>query len=159
MPKLSVTLSVSFTTGSLFSHNGKTFKTDEIKAKKLLKVFSEADPEKFGFELVTSNEGSQISFGFDRSNGKKGSMLALNPKADSTGLEVRIEGQFDLKLRAGVAPLLQKYGDKLDLRLRAATYNGGEWNGFSSYLQVYDRDKDFHTQYTNLPQITTFAIK
>jgi hypothetical protein len=53
-------------------------------------------------------------------------------------------------LRKGVAPVLQKYGDELDLRIRAITSNGGEWSGFISYISGITHPTAMLASYLNL---------
>ena len=131
MNKLVVNFSNKLVTGPLYSQNEENY---ESTGNKLLSMFLRAIPETFGIEVVMVNEGHEIVFMFDRGCGKNGSSLNVLAMADGSGLEAEISGSYEVKLRKGVAPVLQKYGDALDLRIRAITANGGEWNGFISYI-------------------------
>ena len=157
MAKLAVKIAVAFTTGPLIVHNHETGREDEFKGNELLALFEKADPQEFGFELVWIEGGDASTyFAFGRASGKKGALIEFAPKSDASGLDARVEGKFEVKLRAGVAPSLLRNGEGPDFRLRAATHKGGEWSGFSAYLVEFDRGKK---DYTILPRVSEFSIK
>lgn len=131
MSKLIVNFSNKLTTGPLYSQNEKDY---ENSGDKLLSIFSKVNPETLGVEVVMVNEGHEIVFVFDVKCGQRGSSLHVSALSDGSGLEAQIAGSYEVNLRKGVAPVLQEYGDTLDLRIRAVTSNGGEWNGFISYI-------------------------
>lgn len=140
MAKLVVKVSQKFVTGPLYVYNNETFKNDILLGEELIKMLSGCDASRYGFEAVTINKDHQVSFVFDTTCGKKGSFIDLKPTSDSSGLDVNIEGEFSVKLRSGVAPVLQSFWDKMDLRIWAATYNGSRWNGFSAYAKGINID-------------------
>lgn len=131
MSNLIVNFSNKIITGSLYSQNEKDY---ENNGSKLLSIFSKTSSETFGVEVVMVNDDHEITFVFDKGYAKKESMLKVLAIPDGSGLVAEISGEFEVKLRKGVAPILQKYGDNLDLRIRAITSNGGEWSGFISYI-------------------------
>lgn len=112
-------------------------------------------PETLGIEVVMVNEGREIVFVFDSACGQKGSSLNVLVMPDGSGLEAHISGAYEVKLRKGVAPILQGYGDKLDLRIRAITSNGGEWSGFISYISgISEPTSQLKSYLKLLPKIT-----
>jgi hypothetical protein len=131
MNKLIVNFSNRIVTGSLFSQNTKVY---ENQGAKLLDIFSKTDSDTLGVEVVMVNEGREIVFIFNQKSGKKDSSLNVLAKPDGSGLIADIFGTYEVTLRKGVAPILQEYGDNLDLRIRAITSNDGEWSGFISYI-------------------------
>jgi hypothetical protein len=152
MSKLIVKFANQIYTGSLYSQNEKDY---ENGGAKLLNIFSNTPPETFGIEVVMVNEGREIVFVFDSTCGQKDSSLNVSAIADGSGLEAQIFGFFEVKLRKGVAPILQGYGDKLDLRIRAITSNGGEWSGFIAYIVGIPKPTAQLKSYLNLlPRIT-----
>lgn len=132
MPNLIVELNHTFETGQLYSHDKKTSRIIAHNGKKLAGIFSKFTKDLLGIELVLLNEGRQISFVFDISSGKKGCTLNATLLEDLSGIKVTVTGKFVIKLRAGVAPTIRHYGEKMDLRIKALTYNGGYWNGYNA---------------------------
>jgi len=118
-------------TGSLYSQNEANYENCGLK---LLSIFQKTNSETLGVEVVMVNEDHEITFVFDKSCGGSESTLKVIAIPDGSGLIAEISGAYEVKLRKGVAPVLKKYGDNLDLRIRAITSNGGEWRGFISYL-------------------------
>jgi hypothetical protein len=147
MSKLTVNFSNSISTGFLYSQNEKSY---ENRGAALLSIFSGAKPETLGVEVVMVNDDHEIVFVFDVGCGKKGSSLIVLAVSDGSGLKADISGAYEVKLRKGVAPVLQKYGDKLDLRIRAITSNGGEWSGFISYISGISHPTSKLASYLNL---------
>ena len=147
MSKLTVNFSNSISTGFLYSQNEKSY---ENRGAALLSIFSCAKPETLGVEVVMVNGDHEIVFVFDVGCGKKGSSLIVLAVSDGSGLKADISGAYEVKLRKGVAPVLQKYGDKLDLRIRAITSNGGEWSGFISYISGISHPTSKLASYLNL---------
>lgn len=147
MSKLTVNFSNSISTGFLYSQNEKSY---ENRGAALLSIFSCAKPETLGVEVVMVNDDHEIVFVFDVGCGKKGSSLIVLAVSDGSGLKADISGAYEVKLRKGVAPVLQKYGDKLDLRIRAITSNGGEWSGFISYISGISHPTSKLASYLNL---------
>ncbi len=131
MNKLIVNFSNKIVTGSLYSQNTKTY---ENHGSKLSDIFSKTHPDTLGVEVVMVNDGREIVFIFNQKNGKKDSFMNVLATPDGSGLEAEILGDYEVTLRKGVAPILQEYGDNLDLRIRAITCNDGEWSGFISYV-------------------------
>jgi hypothetical protein len=151
MNKLIVNFSNKLVTGPLYSQNEMDY---ENRGVKLLDIFSRANPETLGIEVVMVNEGHEIVFVFNRDCGKKGSSLNVVTMTDGSGLEAQIYGTYEVKLRKGVAPVLQRYGNTLDLRIRAITSNGGEWNGFISYISgISDPTLQIKTYLKLMPKV------
>ena len=68
--------------------------------------------------------------------------------------KINEDGTYEVKLRKGVAPVLQRYGNTLDLRIRAITSNGGEWNGFISYISgISDPTLQIKTYLKLMPKV------
>ena len=147
MSKLTVNFLNSVSTGLLYSQNEKSY---ENRGAELLYIFSNTKPEALGVEVVMVNEDHEIVFVFDVGCGKKGSSLNVLAVSDGSGLKADITGAYEVKLRKGVAPVLQKYGDELDLRIRAITSNGGEWSGFISYISGISHPTAKLASYLNL---------
>ena len=147
MSKLTVNFLNSISTGLLYSQNEKSY---ENRGAELLHIFSNTKPETLGVEVVMVNEDHEIVFVFDVGCGKKGSSLNVLVVSDGSGLKADITGAYEVKLRKGVAPVLQKYGDELDFRIRAITSNGGEWSGFISYISGITHPTAMLATYLNL---------
>ena len=147
MSKLTVNFLNSISTGLLYSQNEKSY---ENRGAELIRIFSNTKPETLGVEVVMVNEDHEIVFVFDVGCGKKGSSLNVLVVSDGSGLKADITGAYEVKLRKGVAPVLQKYGDELDLRIRAITSNGGEWSGFISYISGITHPTAMLATYLNL---------
>ena len=147
MSKLTVNFLNSISTGLLYSQNEKSY---ENRGAELIRIFSNTKPETLGVEVVMVNEDHEIVFVFDVGCGKKGSSLNVLAVSDGSGLKADITGAYEVKLRKGVAPVLQKYGDELDLRIRAITSNGGEWSGFISYISGITHPTAMLATYLNL---------
>ena len=147
MSKLTVNFLNSISTGLLYSQNEKSY---ENRGAELLRIFSNTKPDTLGVEVVMVNEDHEIVFVFDVGCGKKGSSLNVLVVSDGSGLKADITGAYEVKLRKGVAPVLQKYGDELDLRIRAITSNGGEWSGFISYISGITHPTAMLATYLNL---------
>jgi hypothetical protein len=151
MPNLIVNFSNKINTGFLYSQNQKNRVSS---GSKLLSIFSATSPETFGVEVVMVNDDHEITFVFDKSFSKKESALRVSALPDGSGLAAEISGEFEVRLRKGVAPILQKYGDKLDLRIRAITSNGGEWSGFISYVSgISDPTSQLNSYLDLMPKI------
>lgn len=152
MSNLIVNFSNKIKTGSLYSKNEKDY---ENYGSKLLSIFLKTSPETFGIEVVMVNDDHEITFVFDKGCAKKESTLKVLPLPDGSGLEAEISGYFEVKLRKGVAPILQKYGENLDLRIRAITSNGGEWSGFISYISgISDPTFKLNSYVDQMPKIS-----
>jgi hypothetical protein len=147
MSNLTVNFLNSISTGLLYSQNEKSY---ENRGAELLRIFSNTKPETLGVEVVMVNEDHEIVFIFDVGCGKKGSSLNVLAVSDGSGLKADITGAYEVKLRKGVAPVLKKYGDELDLRIRAITSNGGEWSGFISYTSGITHPTAMLASYLNL---------
>jgi hypothetical protein len=152
MSYLIVNFSNKVITGSVYSQSEKDY---ENKGSNLLDIFSKTRSETFGVEVVMVNDDHEITFVFDKGCAKKESMLKVIAIPDGSGLTAEVSGEFEVKLRKGVAPILQKYGDSLDLRIRAITSNGGEWNGFISYISGISHPTSQLSSYLDLmPKIS-----
>ena len=147
MNKLIVNFSNRIVTGSLYSQNAKTY---ENHGAKLLDIFSKTPSDTLGVEVVMVNEGREIVFVFNQKNGKKDSFMNVLAKPDGSGLRAELSGAYEVTLRKGVAPILQEYGDNLDLRIRAITCNDGEWSGFISYVSGISSPTSPLKSYLNL---------
>lgn len=147
MSKLTVNFLNSISTGLLYSQHEKFY---ENRGAELIRIVSNTKPETLGVEVVMVNEDHEIVFIFDVGCGKKGSSLNVLVVSDGSGLKADITGAYEVKLRKGVAPVLQKYGDELDLRIRAITSNGGEWSGFISYISGITHPTAMLASYLNL---------
>jgi hypothetical protein len=155
MSKLIVKFSNRIVTGSLYSQNTKSY---ENHGSKLLDIFSKTHPDTLGVEVVMVNEGREIVFIFKQKSGEKDSLLNVLAKPDGSGLEAEISGAYEVTLRKGVAPILQEYGDNLDLRIRAITSNDGEWSGFISYVSGISSPTSPLKSYLNLmPKVKGFV--
>jgi hypothetical protein len=159
MAKLGVKVSMVIDTGPLVVHNHEKSKEESIKGKNLETMLAEADPDKIGFGVAAADEGCFVTFVFNRPCGKKGSVIEVAAKSDKSGLTGKIEGQFEVKLRSGVAPLLEKYGKDLDLRVTSITLNDGSWSGFDAYPLGIDGLKSMDVYFASLPKVTEFAVK
>ncbi len=136
MPKLWIKVKESFNTGPLYVRNNKTGKTPALVGKKAMKLLSEADPLQLGFEVIWFDEdGDGLTFPFAKSGGIKGAILDVKLNPELNGLKITIDGEFQVKLRSGAAPYLQKCGANLDLRISGATYKGGFWAGFTANVK------------------------
>ena len=124
MNKLTVNFSNSISTGFLYSQNEKSY---ESRGAELLSIFSGAKPETLGVEVVMVNDDHEIVFVFDVGCGKKGSSLNVLAVSDGSGLKADISGAYEVKLRKGVAPVLQKYGDKLGPTIEWLQSKGKSW--------------------------------
>jgi len=154
MNKLIVHFSNRIVTGSLYSQNEKTY---ENQGAKLLDIFSKTNSDTLGVEVVMVNDGREIVFVFNIKSKRKESVLNVLAKPDGSGLEAEISGAYEVTLRKGVAPILQEYGDNLDLRIRAITSNDGEWNGFISYVAGISDPTSALKSYLNLmPKVKGF---
>ena len=159
MPKLAVNITQDILTGPLSVKNYETFEIELLTGKKLQKYMEGVDLCDIGFEIISTNEEHEISFNFNKKDGKKGASIDLRVKDDLSGLEVGINGTFEVKLRAGVAPTLQEMGESLDLRLCCVTYKGGYRTGFSAYRQGSDANTAIQAYQTISPKIDEFKIK
>lgn len=145
MATLEITLDLNFETGALVARNDDTCKNESLVGAAARTLFEAADPKALSLYVAALDpeEGwPSVGFEFDKKSLKKGT-FEVELKADGSGLIGTAKGTFLLKLRAGVAPMLQGYGDKLDLRLQGISYKGGSFNGFISNLagQVDDAKK------------------
>ena len=155
MNKLIVNFSNRIVTGSLYSQTAKTY---ENNGTKLLDIFSKTNSDTLGVEVVMVNEGREIVFIFNQKNVKKDSFMNVLAKPDGSGLEAEISGACEVTLRKGVAPILQEYGDNLDLRIRAITSSDGEWSGFIPYISGISSPTSPLKSYLNLmPKVKGFV--
>lgn len=160
MAKLSIKVSTVIDSGPLVVLNHAKFRKEHIKGKKLEKLLAEADPDKIGFEAAAADNGCFLTFVFNRPSGKKGAVIEVAAKPDKAGLAGKIEGKFEVKLRTGAAPFLEKYGQDLDLRITSVTLNDGMWSGFNAYpvgvdgLDVMVLDRYF----TAFPKVGDFSV-
>jgi hypothetical protein len=125
-----------------------------IIGKPLEKMTSKADLSKLGFDVTLKNE---VYFPFSLSNGKKGASIEVHIKNDFSGLIAEIHGEFEVKLRPGAERGFT--GGKSDLRLKAVTWNGGNWNGFEAFPVGIDGQKDLSTYFKSLPKVTKYELK
>lgn len=159
MAKLSIKVSMTIDTGPLVVRNDAKSMNENINGKKLEAMLAGADQDKIGFEVAAADDGCFMTFVFNRPSGKKGSAIEVAAKPDKSGLVGKIEGQFEVKLRSGVAPLLEKYGKDLDLRVTSITLNDGSWSGFNAYPAGVDGLKMMDYFFTILPKVTEFSVK
>ena len=155
MAKLTVKMGWLFETGPLVVRNHEILQDEKISGLKLEKMFTDADPSKFGFEVMAAD----VYFSFLRSTGKRRAIFEVKLNDDLLGLTGRVEGQFEVKLRAGVAHYLSNQGDGLDLRIRSITWNGGSWQGFSAYPVGIDGTACHESFFQVLPKPLGFAVK
>lgn len=137
MATLEVKVNLSFETGPLIAHNEKTFREEELIGDAASKKFELVDPKMLALYVVALDPeegGAAVGFEFDVKSMKKGGEFVVNLKDDASGLTGLATGSFVLKLRAGVAPMLEGYGDKIDFRLEGISYDGGAYNGFMARL-------------------------
>jgi hypothetical protein len=159
MAKLRVIISLPINTGPLIVHNHKTHKRELVEGSILESMIAAGNSERIGFSLAAAHDGIFVSFVFNRTSGIKGAVIEVNAKSDKSGLKGKIEGQFEVKLRPGVAPLLQQYGSGLDLRFVSLTLNDGAWSGFDAFPAGIDGRNKLDVFFTELTKITDFTVK
>jgi hypothetical protein len=154
MAKLSVKLSLSFATGPLIAMNHEESQMMVVIGKALEDMVKCADLSKLGFDVTLKDE---VYYSFPLSSGKKGAIIEIKINDDLSGLAAKIDGVFEVKLRSGAERGLQV--KKPDLRLKAVTWNGGNWNGFEARPVGIDSEAEFDDYFKLLPKIAEFELK
>ena len=159
MAKLRVKVSLTIDTGPLVVHNHETHEKELIEGGNLESMLAGGSPENIGFSVAAADGGVFVMFVFNRTSGRKGSVIEVNAKSDKSGLTGKIEGQFEVKLRPGVAPYLQQHGNDLDPRFVSMTLNDGAWSGFDAFPAGIDGRDKLDVFFTSLTKIAEFAVK
>lgn len=158
MAKLNLEMDIEFTTAALIvvDEDGQEKNLDAGSGLDLLNGISVED---LSFEVVSTNKGSEMSVQFSIKDGKKNSVFEVSPNGENPGLRVKILGQFSRVLRKGADSLLKELGETLDLRLRAVTWKGGSYYGFSAPVLDGDFNQFSDSWYETFPKINHFSIK
>ena len=159
MPKLIVNLKNQFATKAMLVHDEKTFEDTFITGAKAIKLFTSIPKEELQFEIVSTNENCGASFIFDAGTGKKGSIFEVLQNDKGTEMNVRIEGEFSVSLRSGVAGVIKGAGKDLDLRIRGVAWKGGAYNGFMAFVKDSDHEQEKNNWQATFPKVTGFTIK
>jgi hypothetical protein len=157
MAKLNVDMDIEFTTAALIvCEDGRQKNLDSISG---MELFISVPAEDLSFEVVSTNEGSEMMVEFSIKDGKKGSVLEIAPNGENLGLRVKICGQYARTLRRGADTRLKELGDSLDLRLRGVTWKGGYYRGFSAPVLGGDFDEESDGWQETFPRIERFSVK
>jgi hypothetical protein len=158
MAKLNLEMDIEFTTAALIvvDEGGQEKNLDSGSGIDLLNGISVED---LSFEVVSTNKGSEMSVQFSIKDGKKGSVFEVSPNGENPGLRVKILGKFSRALRKGADAELKELGETLDLRLRAVTWKGGYYNGFSAPVLGGDFSQVSESWYETFPKINRFSVK
>lgn len=157
MAKLNLVMDIDFITSALIVVDDDGQKNlDSAAGLALLNGISKED---LSFEVVSTNEGSEMSVQFSLKDGKKGSVFEVALNGEGPGLSVKISGQYGRTLRKGADTLLKELGDSLDLRLRGVTWKGGYYYGFSAPVLGGDFFQDSDGWKETFPKIDRFTVK
>jgi hypothetical protein len=142
MAKLLVTLNESLETSGFLTTSKKTFEPETLTPTRAKAYYSKIDPAKLSLYLVAKNpedENDGIGFEFPLSSAAKGAKFDISPKADFSGLDVRVDGTLAVTLRPGVKEYLKP---TWKLRVQGVAYLGGSYRGFLSYLKGQDESNE-----------------
>lgn len=158
MAKLNLDMDIEFTTAALIvvDDDGQQKDLDSISGMELL---SRVPVEDISFEVVSTNDGSEMSVQFSTKDGKKGAVFEVAPNGENPGLRVKICGQYARALRKGADTLLKELGESLDLRLLGVTWKGGYYYGFSAPVLGGDFFQESDGWQETFPKIDRFSVK
>jgi hypothetical protein len=159
MPKLTVKIDSTFKTMPLQVHDKKLFKKVFLDAEAGAKLFATVPAEELEFEVVSTNEGADASFPFSAKCAKKGAIFEIALADGGKGLDVTIKGEFVVSLRAGVAQVLNKVAESLDLRIRGVIWKGGYYQGFTAWVKDSDYEQNTPEYAETFPKVSFYSIK
>lgn len=122
-------------------------------------LFKKTPIAELKIELITANEDAEMSFQIGEDDFKKGGKIEYSLRTDAAGLFVSIDGEFSIKLRKGADVLLKKLGNDLDVRIRAVTWKGGYYQGFSAPVEGGDFAAEKDSWEKTFPRVMTITIK
>jgi len=132
MAKILISFDHYFKTSGIEVTNQDSFESEILSGSAAIEYFGAADQSKFSiFVIGFSDEAAVASFEFLPNSMKKGGEFVVSINQDGSGLVAKAKGDFELKLRAGVAPAL---GDSPIFKVEGIAYMGGSYNGFMSRL-------------------------
>ena len=123
--------------------NQESFKSELLTGSSAIEYFNAADKSQVSIFVIGFAAGEPaVSFEFLPSSLKKGGEFTVSIKTDGSGLLARARGDFELKLRSGVVPVL---GDSPIVKVEGIAYMGGRYRGFMSRLtgQTWENTKDW----------------
>lgn len=157
MAKLNLEMNIEFTTAALIVVDDDGQKNLDLASG--IALLNSISKEDLSFEVVSTNQGSEMSVQFSSKDGKKGSLFDVAPNNENPGLRVKISGQYSRTLRKGADTLLKELGDSLDLRLRGVTWKGGYYYGFSAPVLGGDFFQETDGWQETFPRMERFSVK
>ena len=157
LAKLNISVDTKFVTMPL--QVTEDFKRVFLDAKKGRAFFEKVAAEDLEFDVVSTNKDLEAAFPFSAKLGKKNSKFVVSMPEDADHLEVEIVGDFSVSVRAGVGPRLQELGDSLDLRIRAVTWKGGYYRGFSAWVKDADFEQTTGNWRETFPKVSSWSLK
>jgi len=157
MANLNLMLNLNLLTGGMVVT--RDFKSQTLSPSEGEALFSKTPIEEIKLELISSNEGAGASFDIGLEHRKKGAVLEFAKRPGSDGLSVRASGEFSVKLRKGADTMLKELGENLDLRVRAVTWKGGYYRGFSAPIEGGDFSAKSDGWELTFPRIEKFQVK
>lgn len=157
MPKLIIDIDHEFNAGPFLAHDEKSSEVKPLNEKQLKKLLADASDGDFSLCVcfVNPDEGyADFDVDLTKKGLKKGGVFEFTVDEKKGVAKVKVNGELSVALRSGVAPMIQGYGKKADLRLQAFNYKGGYWNGFMAPLEGQKED-DFKNWY----QIKNWKVK
>jgi hypothetical protein len=154
MAKLMVDLDESMETSGFLTTNKETFEEETLTPANAKSYYAKVDPAKLTLYVVAMNpddENDGVSFEFPLSSAAKGTTFDISPKADFSGVDVRVAGKLAVPLRAGVKEYLKP---EWKLRVKGIAYLGGSYRGFMSYLK--GQDESNHATWL---EVKSYAVK
>lgn len=134
MTKLAIQISHKFEVGPI-----KAIINDKLKALKSKEITDRINSGTNGdFSLnvtfLDPEEGwPLVGFEMFSNPSRKADIFEWKLHEKAGMMSVNVQAQLESKaLRAGVAPMIQKLGEKADLRLVALHFKGGTWEGFEA---------------------------
>jgi len=140
MANLNIFMSGKFETENLISHSKITFQNECLSGLVAAEYFAKCAADDIAMYVVATDPitgEANISFEFGIKSMKKSSIFETSMNADNTGLVVNINGNFSVKLRAGVAESLPP---GVIFKLQGICCKGGSYRGFMAYLSGQNED-------------------
>jgi hypothetical protein len=159
MAKLIINLDLIFQTNPLLVHDKESFEDISLDGRRGKAFFEKIPSNELTFEVISTNEDAELSFPFALNNGKKGAIFNVEMIRDGESLETKISGDFLIDLRSGVGPLLKKFGENLDLRIRGVMWKGGSYNGFMAYIKGSYFGQESQNWIDTFPKVEIFMVK
>lgn len=159
MAKLIINVDINFQTNPLLVHDEESFEDVSLDGRRGQVFFEKIRSNELTFEVISTNEGAELSFPFALNHGKKGAIFNVEMICEGESLDTKISGEFSIDLRSGVGPVLKKFGENLDLRIRGVMWKGGPYNGFMAYIKGSDFGQESHNWVHTFPKVEIFVVK